>query len=265
MVRPYLNHPAPWLVANRGGGLLAPENTFPAFDLAVALGADAVETDIHLTRDGVVVVFHDDETERITGAVGTIEDRTLAEVQGLDAAHGFSLDGGQTFPWRGRGVRVPTLAETLARYPGLRFSVDAKSQDAALAQALVRVVQRAGAVDRVCLGSFFDEQAERIGTLLPQVARFLPEHAATCHVLAAKSGQPANACPAGYDLASLPHRMGPMTVVDRAVIEHFHSLGIPVHVWDVDEEQDMRDLLALGVDGLITDRPDLASKVIGPT
>lgn len=263
MVRPYLSHPTPWLVAHRGGSLLAPENTFPAFDRAVALGVDAVETDVHLTRDGVVVVFHDAETERITGAVGTIEDRTFVEVQRLDAAHGFSLDGGQTFPWRGRGVRVPTLADTLARYPELRFSVDAKSQDAALAEALVRVVQRAGAVDRVCLGSFFDEQADRIGALLPEVARFLPERAATCHVMAAKSGQSANACPAGYDLASLPHRMGAMTVVDRAVMEHFHSLGIPVHVWDVEEEQDMRDLLALGVDGLITDRPDLAAKVMG--
>ncbi len=263
MIRPYLSQPTPWLVAHRGGSLLAPENTFPAFDRAVALGADAVETDVHLTRDGVVVVFHDDETERITGAVGTIEGRTLVEVQGLDAAHGFSLDGGQTFPWRGRGVRVPTLADTLARYPALRFSVDAKSQDAALVEALVRVVQREGAVDRVCLGSFFDEQAERIGALLPEVARFLPERAATCHVMAAKSGQSANACPPGYDLASLPHRMGAMTVVDRAVMEHFHSLGMPVHVWDVEEEQDMCDLLALGADGLITDRPDLAAKVMG--
>lgn len=263
MARPYLSHPSPWLVAHRGGSLLAPENTFPAFDRALALGADAVETDVHLTRDGVVVVFHDDDTEGITGSAGTIEGRTLAEVQGLDAAHGFSLDGGQTFPLRGRGVRVPTLAETLMRYPALRFSVDAKGQDAALAEALVRVVQQAGAVHRVCLGSFFDEQAERIGALLPEVARFLPERAATCHVLAAKSGQPGNECPAGYDLASLPYRMGAMTVVDRAVIEHFHSLGMPVHVWDVDEEQDMRDLLSLGVDGLITDRPDLAGKVMG--
>lgn len=263
MARPYLSHPTPWLVAHRGGSLLAPENTFPAFDQAMALGADAVETDVHLTRDGVVVVFHDDETEQITGAAGTIEARTLAELRGLDAAYGFSMDGGRTFPLRGRGIKVPTLAETLARYPSMRFSVDAKSQDPALAEALVREVQRAGAIDRVCLGSFFDDQAECIGALLPEVARFLPERAATCHVLAAKSGQSATGCPAGYDLASLPHRMGAMTVVDRAVIDHFHSLGIPVHVWDVDDEEDMRELLALGVDGLITDRPDLATKVMG--
>jgi glycerophosphoryl diester phosphodiesterase len=263
MARPYLSRPAPWLVAHRGGSLLAPENTLVAFDRAVELGADAVETDVHLTRDGVAVVFHDDETGRLTGAAGTIEERTLAEVHALDAAFGFTPDGGRTFPFRGLGVRVPTLAEVLARHPGLRLSVDAKSEDPGLAEALVREVKAAHAVERVCLGSFFDEQAVRIGALLPEVARFLPQHAATCHVMAARSGQPATGCPSGYDLASLPHRLEAMTVVDRAVVEHFHRLGIPVHVWTVDEEDDMRALLALGVDGLVTDRPDLAARVMG--
>jgi glycerophosphoryl diester phosphodiesterase len=263
MARPYLSRPSPWLVAHRGGSLLAPENTFVAFDRAVELGADAVETDVHLTRDGVVVVFHDDETDRLTGAAGTIEERTLAEVQALDAAFGFSTDGGATFPFRGLGVRVPTLAETLARYPALRFNVDAKSEDPALAEALVRTVKAARAVDRVCLGSFFDAQAARIGGLLPEVARYLPQHAATCHVMAAKSGRPATGCPSGYDLASLPHRMDGLLVVDRPVVEHFHRLGMPVQVWTVDEEEEMRELLALGVDGLVTDRPDVAAKVMG--
>jgi glycerophosphoryl diester phosphodiesterase len=263
MARPYLSHPAPWLVAHRGGSLLSPENTFVAFDRAVELESDAVETDVHLTRDGVVVVFHDDETDRLTGAAGTIEERTLAEVRALDAAYGFTLDGGRTFPLRGLGVRVPTLAEALARYPALRFNVDAKSEDPALADALVREVKAARAVERVCLGSFFDAQAVRIGAHLPEVARYLPQHAATCHVLAAKSGQPATGCPSGYDLASLPHRLEAQTVVDRPVVEHFHRLGIPVHVWTVDEEADMRALLALGVDGLVTDRPDLAARVMG--
>jgi glycerophosphoryl diester phosphodiesterase len=81
--------------------------------------------------------------------------------------------------------------------------------------------------------------------------------------MAAKAGGPATGCPQGYQLASLPHRFGPMTVVDRPVVDHFHALGMPVHVWTVDDEAEMRELLALGVDGLITDRPDLAAKVLG--
>jgi glycerophosphoryl diester phosphodiesterase len=263
MARPYLSHPGPWLVAHRGGSLLAPENTCIAFDQAVALGADVVELDVHLTRDGVVVVFHDEETERLTGSTGSIEERTTTEVGALDAAHGFTLDHGRTFPLRGRGVQVPTLAEVLARYPSLRFSIDAKSEDPALVEALVREVKGAGAVDRVCLGSFFDDQATRLGSLLPEVARFLPQLAATSHVMAAKSGLPAKGLSGDYDLASLPHRLEAMTVVDRPVVEYFHRLGIPVHVWTVNEEADMRELLALGVDGIITDRPDLAAVVMG--
>lgn len=261
--RPYLDLPGPWLVAHRGGSLLAPENTLVAFDRAAALGADAIETDVRLTADGVVVVFHDEETGRLTGAEGTIEARTLEEVARLDAAFSFSPDGGATFPLRGRGVSVPTLAEALRRLPRMRFNVDAKSEDPALAEGLARVLRESGAEARVCVGSFHDAQAERLGALLPGVCRFLPQGAATCHVLVAKSRQECDACPPGYDLADLPHRMGELTVVDAAVVAHFHARGIPVHVWTVDDEAEMRELLALGVDGIVTDRPDVLARVLG--
>ncbi|WP_242394015.1 glycerophosphodiester phosphodiesterase [Anaeromyxobacter oryzisoli] len=261
--RPYLDLPGPWLVAHRGGSLLAPENTLVAFDRAAALGADAIETDVHLTQDGVVVVFHDDDTARLTGAPGTIEGRTFAEVSALDAGFAFTPDGGRTYPHRGRGLRPPALSDVLARYPGLRFNVDAKSEDPALASALARTVEAAGAVDRVCVGSFSDAQAERLGALLPDCARFLPEKAATCHVLAAKGAGDGAACPEGFDVADLPHRLDDQVVVDAAVVDWFHARGIPVHVWTVDEEADMRALLALGVDGIVTDRPDVLARVLG--
>jgi glycerophosphoryl diester phosphodiesterase len=261
--RPYLRSPGPWLVAHRGGSALAPENTLPAFDRAAALGADALEIDVRLTADGVVVVFHDEDTARITGTPGTIEGRTAAELARLDAAHGFSPDAGLTFPLRGGPVAIPTLAETLDRHPSMRLSVDAKSEDPALAEALARVVTDRGAVERVCVGSFFDEQAERLGRLLPDACRFLPQGAATCHVLAARGGGGGGDCPGGYDLASLPHRYGDLTVVDEAVVAWFHARGMPVHVWTVDDEREMRALLALGVDGIVTDRPDVLARVLG--
>jgi glycerophosphoryl diester phosphodiesterase len=261
--RPYLDLPGPWIVAHRGGSLLAPENTLPAFERATALGADAIEIDVRRTRDGQVVVFHDDDTARLTGEPGTVEARELAEVAALDAAFGFTPDGGASFPLRGTGVRVPTLAETLARFPRTRFNVDAKTEDSALAEALAREVLAAGAVERVCVGSFFDAQAERLARLLPDACRYLPQDAATCHVLSAKSGGPGAGCPKGYDLADLPHRLGSMTVVDAKVVAYFHARGIPVHVWTVDEEREMRELLALGVDGIVTDRPDVLARVLG--
>jgi glycerophosphoryl diester phosphodiesterase len=261
--RPYLDLPGPWVIAHRGGGALAPENTFPAFDRAIALGADALEVDVRRTADDEVVIFHDDETSRLTGAPGTVEARTLAQVSALDAAYSFSADGGRTFPLRGTGVLVPTLAQTLARYPRMRLNIDAKTDDAALGEALARVLAAAGAEDRVCVGSFFDVQAERLGRLLPGVARYLPQDAATCHVLAAKGGAGGQGCPLGYDLADLPWQLGDMRVVDARVVEYFHGRGIPVHVWTVDDESVMRELLALGVDGIVTDRPDVLARVLG--
>lgn len=261
--KPYLDLPSPWLVAHRGGGGIAPQNTLPAFDRAVSLGADCIETDVHLSRDGVVMVFHDDETAALTGEPGTIEARTAAEIASLDPAFSFSDDGGVSFPLRGTGVRVPTLAEVLRRYPRMRFNVDAKPDDAALAEALARVIREARAEDRTCVGSFFDVQAERLGALLPGVCRFLPQEAATRHVMAAKAGAAPVGLPGGYEVADLPARMGDLTVVDRPVVEHFHRLGIPVHVWTVDDEDEMRALLALGVDGIVTDRPDVLARVLG--
>jgi glycerophosphoryl diester phosphodiesterase len=261
--KPYLALPSPWLVAHRGGSGVAPENTLAAFDRAATLGADCIETDVRLSRDGVVMVFHDEETLALTGTPGTIEARTAAEIEALDAAFAWSEDGGVNFPLRGAGLRVPTLAEALRRYPRMRFNVDAKSADPALADALARVVREARAEERVCVGSFFDGQAERLGALLPGVCRFLPEGAATRHVLAAKSGAAPVGLPAGYDLADLPARMGDLTVVEPPVVEHFHRLGIPVHVWTVDDEDEMRALLDLGVDGIVTDRPDVLARVLG--
>lgn len=261
---PYLALPWPWLVAHRGGSRLAPENTLVAFDLARDLGADAIETDVHLSKDGEVIVFHDDDTLRLCGVPGTIEARTAAEIRALDAAFSFSPEGEATHPLRGRGVHPPTLAETFARYPGMRFNVEAKSSDPALAEALVRVVRDAGRMSEVCLGSFDDAQGERLRALAPDACHFLPTDAATCHVLAAKSGNPGEGCPAGYRVADLPLATDAgFRVVDAEVVAYFRRLEIAVFVWTVDEEADMRALLALGVDGIMTDRPDRLKRVLG--
>jgi glycerophosphoryl diester phosphodiesterase len=260
---PYFSVPGPWLIAHRGGSGLAPENTLAAFDQAVRLGADALEIDVRRTRDGAVVVFHDEETARLTGRAGTIEERTLAEVHGLDAGFSFSPDGGASFPHRGAGLTVPTLAGLLARHPGLRLNIDAKSDDAPLAEALAGVLRAAGALDRACVGSFHDAQADRLGALLPECARYLPEQAATCHVMAAKSGASGEGCPGGYQLASLPLRTDDLEVVDRALVDWFHSRGVRVHAWTVDDPADMRRLLAMGIDGIVTDRPDLLKAAMG--
>lgn len=261
-MKPFLALPRPWLVAHRGGGGLAPENTLPAFDRALELGASCLELDVRRSSDGAVVVFHDETTERVTGERGTVEERTAGELARLDAGFTFSPDGGRTFPFRGQGVRIPTLAELLERSPRARLNIEAKAADPRLAQALVSTIAAAGAVERVCIGSADDDQGERLRALLPDACHFLPARAARRHVLAALAGTGAWLCPLGWDCAELPHRTAGITVVTRRLVRHFHALEMPVFVWTVDEEAEMRDLLAAGVDGIMTDRPDLLARVL---
>lgn len=262
--RPYLALRRPWLVAHRGGAALAPENTLPAFERAARLGADAFELDVRLTADGEVVAFHDEDTARLTGEPGAIEARSLAEVRRLDAAWGFTPDGAATFPLRGRGIAPPTLAELLAAFPATRMNVEAKRADAALAEALVAAVRAARAVDRVCLGSQHDAQGERLRALLPAACHFLPESAATALVMAARAEDPTG-LPEGWDVADLPYRMpgSDVVVLDRRTIAFLHGRGLAVFAWTVDDARDMRTLLDDGVDGIMTDRPDVLARVLG--
>lgn len=254
----------PYLVAHRGGARLAPENTLASFDGAAALGADVIELDVRLTSDGEVVVFHDETTERITGMPGPVAGRSLPQLRALDAGFAFSPDGGRSFPWRGRGIAVPTLAEVFDRYPGMLFNIEAKEAAPPLAQALVRVVRSAGRVDEVCVGSFDDAQGERLRALLPEACHFLPERAATCHVMAARGLGQGGDCPGGYDVADLPPKTEQgLEIVDAGVVSWFHGRGIAVHVWTIDDEAEMRALVALGVDGIMSDRPDVLKRVLG--
>lgn len=261
-MKPFLALPRPWLVAHRGGAGLWPENTLPAFDGAVHLGAACLELDVRLTRDGQVVVFHDPDTARIAGEPGAIEARTLAELSRLDAGFGFSPDGGQSHPFRGQGIGVPTLEALLDRHPDVRLNVEAKSPDPALAEALVALVRRAGAVERVCLGSELDAQGLRLRRLLPEACHYLPRGAATRHVLAARAGLGRLLPADGWDCAELPVASRWLRVATPGVVRHFHRRGMAVFFWTVDDEVEMRRLLALGADGIMTDRPDLLARVM---
>src|SRR4051812_43436515 len=152
-VHPFLADPPPLVIAHRGAAGDAPENTIEAFAAAVELGCRYLETDAHVTKDGVVVAFHDDRLDRVTDRTGAIGDLTIAEVEHADAGYHFN-NGDRTFPFRGRGVRVPRLETILTRWPHARVNVDPKA-DACVAP-LVALIDRLGAWDRVCIGSFSD-------------------------------------------------------------------------------------------------------------
>ena len=160
---PYLQHPGPVAIAHRGGAGDAPENTMPAFEQAVALGYRYLETDAHVTRDGVVVAFHDHRLDRVSDTRGAIAELTIEELERADVGHAFSPDGGRTFPYRGQGVAVPRMEELLRTWPDIRLNIDPKRD--ACVDPLVGLIDALEAWDRVCVGAFSDRRIARVRRL----------------------------------------------------------------------------------------------------
>src|ERR1700676_5229111 len=160
--RAYLDHPTPIAIAHRGGAEELPENTLPAFDAAVELGYRHIETDAHISSDGVVFSFHDHVLDRVTDRTGALSAVTAAYIAEADAAHHFSPDG-TTFPLRGTGIRVPSMEEVLTRWPDVFVNIDTKSD--AVVEPLVELLRRLDAMNRVCVGSFSDERLRRVRRL----------------------------------------------------------------------------------------------------
>ena len=250
-------------IAHRGGALLAPENTLPAFRAAVdRWRTDVLELDVHATRDGELVVSHDPTLQRCTSGEGRIADHTLGQIQKLDAGFHFSSDGGRTTPFRGQGVRVPTFREVLQAFPSTRLNVEVKAEAPGVESAVAGLLRAEGAVSRVCLGSELDPLAERLVEAAPEVCAFDPRDALTQLVLAIKSGAERPDDPR-YQVLDMPLDYGEVRLVDAPFLEATSRLGRWVNVWTVDEVETMRSLVALGVGGIMTDRPDLLREVLG--
>ena len=149
----FFSGPTPRLFAHRGASGEAPENTLAAFQRAASLGVVYMELDVHLSRDGQVVVMHDDTLERTTNGRGLVKEHGLAELYGLDAGYHFTPDGGETFPFRGQGVSIPLLADVLRRFPHVRFTVEIKQQEPPIEEQVIAVVRECGMAETVILAS----------------------------------------------------------------------------------------------------------------
>ncbi len=254
---PFLAHSGPIAFAHRGGAEVAPENTLPAFAASVALGYRYLETDAHVTRDGVVVAYHDPRLDRVTDRVGAIADLDIADVEAADAGYAFSAGDGRSHPFRGRGIRVPRLEDVLLRWPGVRVNIDPKS-DRCVAP-LVDLLDRLDAWERVCIGSFFARRVRRVRTLGAGRActSMGPSAVARARLSSLVGWMPRQ----GADCIQVPLRQGPFSIVTARFIRTARRAGLPVHVWTVNDEATMHALLDLGVDGIMTDRPGLLRDV----
>jgi len=264
MPHPFLEGLRPTLhIAHRGGALLAPENTLLAFRAAVERWrTDVLELDVHATRDGELVVSHDPTLQRCTSGEGRIADHTVDQIQKLDAGFHFSSDGGRTTPFRGCGVRIPTLRDVLRAFPRMRLNVEVKAEAPGVESAVAGLLRAEGAVSRVCLGSELDPLAERLVEAAPEVCAFYPRDALTQLVLAIKSGDEPPDDPR-YQILDMPLDYGDVRLVDAPFLEATSRLSRWVNVWTVDDVETMRSLVGLGVGGIMTDRPDLLREVLG--
>ena len=253
----FLESSRPLVFAHRGGCALGPENTLAAFDLGMAAGADGLELDVHLSRDGVVVVHHDDTLDRTTDGTGTLASHTAAELARVDAGCRFVAGGAH--PFRNQSVGVPTLGEVLRRYPATRIIIEMKVDTSAMGEAVALEVRKAGAAERVCAAGFGCRSAAAARAALPEMAASACHTEAQIAVYRSLARWPVRGV--RYHAYQVPESAGRIRVVCPRFIRHSHKANLRVQVWTVDEEADMRRLLAWGADALITNRPDLAVQV----
>jgi glycerophosphoryl diester phosphodiesterase len=238
-MHPFLDWPGPIAFAHRGGASDNPENTMPAFQHAVDLGYTYLETDVHATSDGVLLAFHDSELDRTTDRTGVISELPLNEISAA------RVDGREP---------IPLFEDLMAQFPTARVNIDCKADSAV--DALIASLKRLDCLDRVLVGGFSDARLRRFRREFGDAlcTSFGPLQIAALRL----TGR----VPWGGQAAQVPVHQGPLTIVNAKTVERAHRRGLHVHVWTIDEESEMRRLLDLGVDGIMTDRPQVLKDVL---
>lgn len=241
---PFLDWPHPIPFAHRGGASDAPENTMSAFANAVSHGYRYIETDVHASRDGILFAFHDDDLNRTCGVDAKISD--------LDSTALSSITIEES-------EHIPTLAELVTTWPELRVNIDCKADSAV--EPLIAAIHELDLFDRVCIGSFSDRRLKAIRDACGHrlCTSMGPKEVAMLRLRSWTKSGPRDLAP---HAAQVPPRQGPLPIVDRRFVEHAHDVGLHVHVWTIDKESEIVELLDLGVDGIMTDSLSTLSTVL---
>ena len=262
--QPGAKTPQGWAVnfAHRGGAKIIPENTREGFREGLRVGAGVLELDVHTTADGTVVVIHDETVDRTTDGSGAICEMTLAEVKRLDAGYRFTPDGGRTYPYRGEGVRIPTMEEVYREFTDVPINVEIKGNRPGIEKALWRIIEGAGAEERTLVVSedsgtirrFREASGRRVATASSSVELIF--------FWLLRRLRLSGLSKPSYQALQGPETYKGLRIVTSELIRRAHERGLRVDVWTIDHEPDMRRLLGLGVDGIMTDRPDILTRVL---
>jgi len=265
----YYTNPRPktMVIAHQGGDGVWPGDTLYAYEKAVAIGADVLEMDAHITKDGVIVLMHNETVDDTTDGTGLIEDMPLVELKKLDAAYDWSNDGGQTFPYRGQGITVPTLEELFQKFPQMRYVIEIKLTETPIDKPLCNLIHQYAMQDKVIVGSFHDEAMAAFRQTCPDVATSGARTEVTYFVIMGKVFLSGLISP-HYQALQVPWEKSEskgIPIMTRRFIREAHAKNIAVEPWTVNDPELMKQYIEWGVDGIITDRPDLMIEILnGP-
>lgn len=252
------------VIAHRGGRGLGPENTLAVFRRSLAASADVLEMDLRTTADGHLVVLHDATVDRTTDGRGAVNEMTLAQLKTLDAGYRWTADQGRSFPFRGRGITVPTLSEVLAAFADTPLITEIKEKRPETGQSVCDLLRRHGPAPRVLVASVHAGVLERLRQVCPGVATSAGFSEALRFYLLSRAGLASLFSPAMQAL-QVPMTFKGMAVVSRRFVAAAHGRNLTVAVWTVNAEETMRRLIAAGVDGIMTDYPDRLAAIVAET
>ncbi len=259
---PFFSHDGILVIAHRGGGGLWPENTLYAFEHAVALGVDALEMDVQSTKDGELVVIHDDTVDRTTNGTGRVQALTLAEIKALDAGYTWTADNGRSYPFRDQGLRVPALVEVLVAFPEIRMNIEIKHARGPVVARLCRMIRDYGFAERVLIAAYDARTMREVRRLCPEVATATSK-AEIRFFYCLNWAHWGSFYRSPAEALQVPECSGDRRVLTRRFVEAAHGRNMGVHVWVVNDVNDMQRMVDLEVDGVITDRPDRLEAVLG--
>jgi glycerophosphoryl diester phosphodiesterase len=255
MPHSYFDVPRPTVIGHRGAAADAPENTLPSFDLALAVGAHILESDVQATRDGVPVLSHDASLERTTGSAQRIDALDLAALRGLDAAFAFA-GADDSYPLRGKGIGIPSLAEAFEAFPTARFNLEIKAESPELVASVVALVAEHERADRTLLAAGSDSVMTVIRDEIKRTGVAPALGASLADVLAFVRAAVDGVAPESDAMAlQLPTEFAGRPLITPELVAHAHAHGAVVHAWTINDEAEMKRLIELGVDGLVTDYP----------
>ena len=252
----------PLVFAHRGGGGLFPENTLEAFKYSAQMGVDVLELDVHSTADGTLVVMHDGSVDRTTNGSGRVSEMTLAEVKKLDAGFQFTPDDGKTYPFRGKGITIPTLQEIFDSFPEMTFNVEPKQTEPSVVKPLCAMIRARSMTEKVIVGSFRQAAIDEFRAECSEIATAATPSEVSEFLALYKVGLGASYSPP-MQVLQIPERVGSLQVVSKDFIETARKLNLKVHVWTINDADDMQRLLEMKVDGIMTDYPDRLLKILG--